>query len=146
MRLIAVSALGICGAILFMTTCSAATVESVRGQLSVNKGLGFEPVNGRVVVKMGDSVMVSPDGAAIVTYPDGCKVDVQPGAVTTIVQLSPCASGSNAQDQSKNYMLPTVFGGTVLGVFGVVGYEISKSTSTTGSGSATAPATTPASP
>jgi hypothetical protein len=141
MRLIAVSALGICSAILFATACSAATVESVRGQLSVNKGRGFEPVNGRIVVKVGDSVMVSPDGAAIVTYPDGCKIDVQPGAVTTIAQLSPCASGSNAQDQSKNYMLPTVFGGTILGVLGVVGYEISQSTSSaTGSTSGASPA------
>jgi hypothetical protein len=41
--------------------------------------------------------MVGPGGAATVVYGDGCKVDVQPGAVTTIAPLSPCASGSNAQ-------------------------------------------------
>jgi hypothetical protein len=37
-----------------------------------------------------------PGGAVTVTYDDGCKVSVQPGAVTTIAPLSPCAAGSNA--------------------------------------------------
>jgi hypothetical protein len=41
--------------------------------------------------------MVGPGGTATVVYDDGCKVNVQPGAVTTISPLSPCASGSNAQ-------------------------------------------------
>lgn len=43
--------------------------------------------------------MVGPGGAATVVYDDGCKVDVQPGAVATVAPLSPCASGSNAQEQ-----------------------------------------------
>lgn len=142
MRAIGVSALGIFGAVLITTACSAATVEPVQGQLSVNDGRGFESVSRRTVVKVGDSVMVSPDGAAVVAYPDGCKVDVKPGTVMTIAPLSPCASGSFAQDQTTNYMLPVVFGAAVLGTLGFVGYEISQSTSTT----TPAPAPSPASP
>jgi hypothetical protein len=42
--------------------------------------------------------MVAPGGTATVVYDDGCKVAVQPGSVTTIAPLSPCASGSSAQD------------------------------------------------
>jgi hypothetical protein len=34
---------------------------------------------------------------ATVVYDDGCKVDVQPGAVTSIAALSPCAAGAYAQ-------------------------------------------------
>ena len=89
-----------------------ATVEPVRGELSVNQGQGFQKVNSRIEVKVGDSVMVSPWGAAKITYFDGCKVDVQPGAVTTIAPLSPCASGSNAADLG----LPPVYKAAPLAV------------------------------
>ncbi len=76
----------------------AATVQPVQGDLSINQGQGFQKVNGRVEAKVGDSVMVSPGGSATVSYADGCKVDVKPGAVVTIAPLSPCASGSYAAD------------------------------------------------
>ncbi len=45
--------------------------------------------------------MVGPGGSATVVYEDGCKVDIRPGAVTTIAPLSPCASGSNAQNYNR---------------------------------------------
>ena len=86
--------------LLIGTACSAATVESFKGTLSINHGQGFEKVNGPIEANAGDTVMVSPDGSAVISYPDGCMVTIQPGAVTTIGDLSPCASGSNAQDQS----------------------------------------------
>ena len=79
------------------TACSGATIEPVQGDLLINRGQGFQQVNGRIEADVGDLVMVSPDGSAIVSYPDGCKLSVQPGAVTTIAPLSPCASGSRAQ-------------------------------------------------
>lgn len=140
MRLLRTLVLGLVSAALLASTCSAATIKPVRGQVSVNRGQGFEPVNNEAHAKVGDLVMVSPDGAALVAYPDGCKVDVHPGAVMTIAPLSPCASGSYAQDQTKNYMMPTVFGGVVLGVAGFTGYEISQSSSTTTSSTPSTPA------
>jgi hypothetical protein len=63
-----------------------------------HQGHGFKPVKKPINARLGDSVMVGPGGAATVTYYDGCKVNVEPGAVTTIARLSPCASGSNAQN------------------------------------------------
>jgi hypothetical protein len=74
----------------------AATIEPVYGNLSVNQGQGFQPVNGRIEANVGDAVMVGPDGTATVVYSDGCQVNVQPGAVVSIAPLSPCASGSFA--------------------------------------------------
>jgi hypothetical protein len=76
----------------------AAIVEPGLGDLTINQGQGFKPFNARSKARVGDSLMVGPGGAATVVYDDGCKVTVQPGAVTTIAPLSPCASGSNAQD------------------------------------------------
>src|SRR5690242_10169501 len=75
----------------------ATTVEPGQGDLSISQGQGFKPIHNSTSARVGDMVMVGPGGAATVTYDDGCKVNVQPGAVTTIAPLSPCASGSNAQ-------------------------------------------------
>jgi len=85
-------------ALLLSSSSWAATIEPGQGNLTINHGQGFQPVNSRIDGKVGDSVMVAPGGSATVVYDDGCKVTVQPGAVTTIVPLSPCASGSNAAD------------------------------------------------
>ena len=87
----------ICGAMLFTSSAWSAALEPGQGGLLVNQGQGFQPVNSRIDANVGDSVMVGPGGSASVVYGDGCTVDVQPGAVTTIAPLSPCASGSYAQ-------------------------------------------------
>lgn len=113
------------------TACYAATIEPVQGQLSVNQGQGFEPVNSRIDANVGDSVMVSPNGAAVVAYPDGCKVNVEPGAVMTIAPISPCASGSYAQGGPTFTTGGLILGGAALGGLGFVGYEISQSSKTT---------------
>src|ERR1700722_4633379 len=93
-----------CWAIILSNSTWAATLQPGAGQLSVNQGQGFQPVNSRVDANAGDSVMVSPGGSATVVYDDGCKVDVQPGAVATIAPLSPCASGSYADDSNTDYL------------------------------------------
>jgi hypothetical protein len=106
--------------LLFVSASWAATIEPVQGNLSLNQGQGFQPINSRVDANVGDTVMVGPGGAAAVTYPDGCKVPVQPGAVTTIAPLSPCASGSLADDNKSNGLY---FLGVAAG-FGLAGFGI----------------------
>jgi hypothetical protein len=78
----------------------AATLEPVQGDLWINHGKGFEKVDKRIEAKVGDSIMVNPGGYAKLTYADGCEANVKPGAVTTVAQLSPCASGSLAADMN----------------------------------------------
>jgi hypothetical protein len=80
--------------------------------------------------------MVAPGGGATVVYDDGCKVDVQPGAVTTIAPLSPCASGSYADDSSNWGGL--IIGGAAAGALGLGIYEATQT--------AKAGASSPASP
>jgi hypothetical protein len=110
----------------------AATIEPVQGNLSVNQGQGFQPITSRVDVNVGDTLMVGPGGSATVTYDDGCTVKVQPGAVTTIAPLSPCASGSNAQNGPDDYWLPLGFSLLVVGIGTVIAVEGLKSPSNNG--------------
>src|SRR5580692_3348812 len=108
------------GSVLLVSASWAATIEPVQGNLSLNRGQGFQPVNSRIDANVGDTVVVGPGGAAAVTYSDGCKVSVQPGAVTTIAPLSPCASGSMADDNNQNGLY---FLGVAAG-FGLAGFGI----------------------
>jgi hypothetical protein len=150
------SAVAIGCAVLVASPSWAAVVEPGQGNLSINQGHGFKPVKKPINSRVGDSVMVGPGGAATVTYDDGCKVNVEPGAVTTIARLSPCASGSNAQqwpwecpptdpahpEQTRDCGLPGAtlgFWAVWLGVTSFVGYEISQSGGTPATGRPASP-------
>ena len=80
----------------------AATIQPVKGDVSVNQGQGFKKLDSAFEAKVGDAVMVSPGGSAKVSYADGCAVELKPGAVLVIPTLSPCASGSYAQEDDHN--------------------------------------------
>jgi hypothetical protein len=95
------SAVSVGCAVLVATPSWAAVVESGYGDLTINQGQGFKPVASGTNANVGDAVMVGPGGSATVVYDDGCKINVRPGAVTTIAPLSPCASGSNAQNYNN---------------------------------------------
>jgi hypothetical protein len=118
-------------ALFFGNSSWAATIEPGQGNLSINQGQGFQPVNNRIDANVGDSVMVAPGGAATVVYDDGCTVAVQPGAVATVAPLSPCASGSYAaEDSGFNWGAVGLAAGALgAGAFGV--YEATKSNNTT---------------
>jgi hypothetical protein len=113
-------------ALLIGGACSAATIEPVQGDLSVNQGNGFQRIDTRIDANVGDYAMVGPGGAATVTYPDGCKVNLQPGAVMAITPLSPCASGSVAQQDNTGNIGTWLAIGGFAAVVGVVGYEASQ--------------------
>lgn len=99
------SALGAfsCALLLSSSTWAASLVPG-QGDIVINQGQGFQPVNSRVDANVGDSVMVAPEGSASIVYGDGCTVNVQPGAVTTIAPISPCASGSYAAADNPDYL------------------------------------------
>jgi len=111
------------------SAASAATIAPVKGDVSVNQGQGFKKLNAAFEAKVGDAVMVSPGGSAKVSYADGCAIEVKPGAVMVIAALSPCASGSYADENDHNDNTGAlVFGGVVAGVSGFVIYEILQNT------------------
>jgi hypothetical protein len=62
----------------------AATVVPYAGNVFVSQGLGFQKINGATSVKVGDAVMVSPDGLAQVHLDDGNVITVSPGRVLNV--------------------------------------------------------------
>lgn len=96
----------------------AATVQSVQGKVSINRGGGFQPVAASAQAGPGDVVTASPGGSAQVVYGDGCKVTVNPGAVVMIQELSPCVANAYAQvdDQPSLVSAGLAVAGGVTGV------------------------------
>lgn len=120
----------VCSAVFLSGSAGAATLVPGEGTLTVNQGQGFQPVNARVDANVGDSVMVAPGGTATLVYDDGCKVDVQPGSVTTIDPISPCAAGSYAQGNNTDNNTLLIGSVAVVGaVAGVIIYEGTRPTS-----------------
>ena len=113
------------------SAASAATIAPVKGDVSVNQGQGFKKLDAAFEAKVGDAVMVSPGGSAKVSYADGCAIELKPGAVMVIAALSPCASGSYADENDHNDNTGAlVFGAVTAGVTGFVIYEILQNTKT----------------
>jgi hypothetical protein len=71
-------------AALYGFSAAAATVVPYGGDVFVSRGNGFQKINGATVVKVGDAVMVSPDGLAQVQLEDGNVITVSPGEVLSI--------------------------------------------------------------
>jgi hypothetical protein len=118
---------------------SAASFEVVSGEGSMNQGLGFRPVAGKIAVQPGSTLHVPPGSQAFLVYENGCRVRVTPGAFVRVQKNAPCdASGrdlaapgsSEAQNQQSNsnndainpYALGAV---TLVGVGGLI-YGISE--------------------
>jgi hypothetical protein len=69
----------------------AAILQSIRGDVLVNRGGGYAAVHGTTEVKTGDIVMVDANGKARLVFPDGCQEEVPAGSVTTVSATSPCS-------------------------------------------------------
>jgi hypothetical protein len=120
-----------CCAMLLTSSTWATTLEPEAGEVWINHGQGFVRVNGPADAKDGDNVMVGPGGAAAVVYDNGCRVEVQPGAVVSIspVPPSPCPSGS-LPDNTNNINWGLVGLGVALaGAAGGIVYFATKSSS-----------------
>jgi hypothetical protein len=90
-------ALVICAAL--CAPACAATLGSVQGSVMVNRGSGYQSVVGGTELKPGDVVVVNPGGSAQLSYPDGCNVAVQVGAVVTVGEQSPFATQASGPQE-----------------------------------------------
>jgi len=108
----------------------AATLEGSSG-LRVNQGQGYIAANG-ANLKVGDTVRADAKSAGYLVYPDGCRVKVAPGSVSTVRANSPCSFKAQAGGDDGggtlclNTALETI--ACVLGA-GVVGGSIYAATS-----------------
>ena len=90
----------------------AQSVTDVKGNLLVNRGAGFVPMQAGSPVALGDRLMVRPGNKAVLRYNGGCHVNVVPGQVVTVTEVPLCAAFEDvnpkmlAQDLGVNSKKP----------------------------------------
>jgi len=107
--------------LLLSTPIFATGVEVIEGQVSINRGDGYQPLVDWAPASPGDLVMASPNGSGKITYADGCVVAVNPGAVVAIAEQSPCTTGRFGSKPGYLIGGVLVVGGIVGGVIALTG-------------------------
>lgn len=69
-------------------------LSSVSGSVMVNQNGRFAPAARGAALRTGDRI-VATDGAASLTYADGCNVTISARSMATVSAVSPCAGGSS---------------------------------------------------
>ncbi len=95
------------GFIALALPASAASVESIQGKVSINRGTGFQQIGSVTQANPGDLVMAAPNGSAEIVYrfaaagslkdTDECRVKVEPGAVVTVTDETACRRGAGIE-------------------------------------------------
>lgn len=70
----------------------AAMLEPIQGDIRINRGAGYIPVNSPVELKSGDRVLVGSDGSATLVYSDCCSVEGGSESLLTVGTHSPCGA------------------------------------------------------
>ena len=65
-----------------------AELHLIHGKVLVNSGKGYQ-LSGSA--NAGDSILIGNNGSAILTFPGGCDVQLQPGQVYVVPAVAPCA-------------------------------------------------------
>jgi hypothetical protein len=120
---------------------SAATVTTVSGKVSINRGDGFVQISSGTAAKPGDRVMAGLAGMAEIVYDDGCRQKVEPGSVVAVAQTPPCKTVTASQDggwatqttlQTQPNIWPYVLGGAAVGGIAAVAVSLGGSSGSSG--------------
>jgi hypothetical protein len=120
MQRAALIAIGVTVGTFMCLPATAATVEVLQGQVSVNQGQGYKQVAGPSAVSTGDQVMAAPGSRGRIVYANGCALDVSPGAVLTVPKqcYQPMRAGLETPpvEEARIPWIPIVGAAAVIGV------------------------------
>jgi hypothetical protein len=81
----------------FAQPIAVALLTEISGGVLVDSGEGFMPVSGDVRLKLGDRVLVTKEGEAVLSYGGNCSFPLQAPSMTTI---EPTACSATTQGTS----------------------------------------------
>lgn len=93
----------------------AAVLSHVYGDVLVDAGEGFVPAAGDLPLKLGDRVMVTKAGGAILSYGSGCSFPLASPSMTTIEETA-CTTTTQGRPGSPG----AVFAATGLSMVGTL--------------------------
>jgi hypothetical protein len=140
-RLCAFVAVAFC--FVLTSAVSAATVIAVTGKVSINRGDGFAQISSATSAKPGDRVMAGFGGTAEIVYDNGCRQQVEPGSLITVVETPPCEKPAVSQDggwvtqtteEQKTNLWPYALGAVAVGGIAAVVTSMGGSSGSSGDG------------
>jgi hypothetical protein len=99
-----------------------AMLTQIRGDVLVDTGEGFVPVSEDVSLALGDRVMVTDAGQAVLSYGGDCSFPLQSPSMTTVEETACAASTQGGQGNGS--LLLGVTGFSVLGNFAAAGFAL----------------------
>jgi hypothetical protein len=96
--------------LLYASAAQSATLDITRGEVFVNRGVGFEALRSSSDLSLGDTVVGQPGSVAKITFADGCAVSLDVGTVFRVGKLSPCTLHSAGAGASGVTGTPTTDG------------------------------------
>lgn len=70
--------------------CLFAATVTPSGDVFIDRGTGYQKISGPTEAKAGDVVMAMAGGSASIRYNDGCRQNVDVGAVAVVSETPPC--------------------------------------------------------
>ncbi|HEY5363995.1 MAG TPA: hypothetical protein VIJ49_07340 [Aestuariivirga sp.] len=84
---VVICAISLIGAQAAWADTLVAELHLIHGKVLVNNGKGYR-LSGSA--KAGDSILIGGNGSAILTFPGGCDVQLQPNQVYVVPVVAPC--------------------------------------------------------
>jgi hypothetical protein len=100
---------------------AAALLTQISGGVLVDAGEGFTAVSGDVRLKLGDRVMVTKGGEAVLSYGGDCSFPLQAPSMTTI---EPTACSTTTQGTGGGGGTALMTGASILGPLALTGAAI----------------------
>jgi hypothetical protein len=77
-------------ACLVLGHAQAATLLNPQGEILVNRGGGFQPIEGKFELLPGDTLIANPGGSGLLSYGPGCAIPIDVGTVVAVQEPPPC--------------------------------------------------------
>jgi hypothetical protein len=81
-------------------TADGAIVNTIQGNVFINKGDGFSPILSAGTVEPGDKILAERGGSASLVYNANCTVPVRPGSLITVMDQPPCGASNSTNSNA----------------------------------------------
>ena len=88
-----------------------AILQTFKGKVLVNQGLGFQTTMVGTTLKIGDQILIGKAGTAVVSFNNGCEITVSEPKVFVVPKTAPCKAGEKIADIADGFVAPVAGGG-----------------------------------
>ena len=101
-------------------TQADALLTQINGTVLVDAGEGFVPVTENARLRLGDRVMVTNEGHAVLSYGEACSFPLEAPSMIT-VEATACTTATQGEPENNNTTMLVTTGLPIAGSLGLLG-------------------------